>query len=166
MSVTMGRFARNGFLASMGAIIAGGVFILFLQSDGPSPLQSIQNGFATVKKELGLTAEPILVFFVSTPKAVAAVRSIIADDRVLAESPRAFALKEGRIIADSRDSAGDIVSAAGWVNRELKLMSISRKEPVKEPSAEDGGLPPGKLAELMQKDTLSYGEAMMLLDHI
>ena len=166
MLLVMSRFMRNGFLASMGAIIAVGLGVSMWQ-DGGSALSRARAGLGLG----GPGSEPVLVIFASSPQAVAQVRAAVADERIVAESPRAFAVRKGRIIADGHESAGDIVSAAGWVDRELKLLGVGMKKSLPPTAARDGqaaegGIAPEKLAELLSKDSLSYAEATLLLDHI
>jgi hypothetical protein len=161
----MSRFMRNGFMASMGAITAVGLGICIWQDAG--------GVLSTARAELGLGGaggESVLVIFVSSAGAVADVRAVVADERIVAESPQAFAVREGRIIADGRESAGDIVSAAGWVERDLKLMRVrtkaTRAQAASTGKAGEGGLAPEKLAELLSRDTWTHAEATLLLDHI
>ena len=159
----MSHFMRNVFMASMGAIIAVGLGISMWQEGG--------GVLDSVREQLGLggEVEPILVIFVADAGAVASVRAAVSDDRVVVEGPRAFALREGRILAAGHDAAGEIVSAGGWIDRELKLLRIRQKATPSQRSASgsgQGGLAAGELAELLGKDTLTYAEATRLLDHI
>jgi hypothetical protein len=195
----MSRFMRNGFIASMGAIIALGLMTSFLPGGGaeevadrngrspvaatqgepstasaerPSLWQSAGQVVSSIQQQLGLgeTAEPVLVVFVESPREVALVRAAVLDARVTAESARGFALREGRIIAAGSDAAGELVMAAGWMDRKLTLMRARKRAPQQRTAARgdgaSGGLAPERLAELLSKDTLSYGEASELLDHI
>ena len=159
----MSRFMRNGVMARLGAIMAVGLGISMWQEGG--------SAFESVREQLGLggEAKPILVIFVADARAVARVRAAVSEDRVVAEGPGAFALREGRILADGHDAAGEMVSAAGWIDRELKLLRIRKKATPSQKSAAgpgQGGLRDGELAELLSKDTLTYAEATRLLDHI
>ncbi len=159
----MSRFMRNGFMASMGAIIAVGIGISLWQDAG--------GALTSVRRELGLAAsgEPVLVIFVADAKAVASVRAAVADERVVAESPNAFALSEGRIIAEGGDAASEILSLAGWVDRDLKLMRVRKRaspSPLGAGGSGQQGSASGELAELLSKDKLTYAEASQLLDHI
>ena len=150
-------------LASLGATIAIGLGIFMFQGADDAPL-------ATLAGKLGLgSGEPVIVIIVANPRAVASVRAAVPDDRVVADSPNGFALREGRIIAAEHDSASDLVSAAGWLERKLMLMQVrkkSRSSKTKKGDGDDGGLDPDLLAELLNKETLSYVEATLLLDHI
>ena len=205
MNSGMSRFMRNGFIASMGAIIALGLLASFLPGgadEGSDPTRRPQAPGAhsqrsadrsqkdaagsqslsfwqgagalvsSIQNQLGLgeAAEPILVVFVESPREVARVRAAVADERIAAESPNGFALREGRIIAAGSDAAGELVSAAGWIDRKLELMRARKQSPSRRTAATGeqgiGGLAPERLAELLSKDTLSYAEASELLDHI
>ena len=125
----------------------------------------------SIQRELGLGeyGEPVLVIFVPNAKAVAGVRAAVADERIVAENELAFALREGRIIAAGNDAASEMVSLAGWIGRDLKLMRVRKKARPSQTAAAgtyEGGLPEGKLVELLNKPTLTYIEASLLLDHI
>ena len=189
---------RNGFIASMGSIIALGLLASFLPGGADEPTdptgrparpgafaqnptsrsqdlsfsQAAGALVSSIQSQLGLgeVAEPILVVFVESPREVARVRAAVADERIAAESPNGFALREGRIVAAGSGAAGELVTAAGWIDRKLELMRARRQSPSRTTAATGeegaGGLAPERLAELLSKDTLSYAEASELLDHI
>lgn len=165
MRFSVSRFARNGFMASMGAIIAVGLGLSFLHGGGSG------GAVGAIKRELGLGAsgQPVLVIFVDSARAVAVVRAAVEDERIVAETPQGFALREGRIIAANRDAAGEVVSAAGWVDRELQLMRVRKnKDLLQPPSAKKGrgSLVDEDLARLAGQETLTRSEAYYVLEHI
>lgn len=199
MCQAMSRLMRNGFIASMGAIIALGLMASFLPGgageglahrSGRSPIsgtrgdssaatseqrslwQNAGQVVSSIQQQLGLAeaSEPVLVVFVEGPREVALVRAAVLDARIAAESANGFALREGRIVAAGSDTAGELVMAAGWIDRKLTLMRARKQAPqARTTAARDGstgGMEPERLAELLSKDTLSYAEASELLDHI
>jgi hypothetical protein len=123
--------------------------------------------------------EPILVILVGGTRGVERVRSVISDERVIAESPGAFAIVEERIIAADADAASGPINQAGWVDREIELVAIRmdgdrqweqnrnahRRGPGQAQSPEDE-MKAAKIAELVQKPTLNAAEAMVLLQHM
>lgn len=111
--------------------------------------------------------EPVLVFVVGSPERVARVREAVASDRVVVEGPRAFALREGRIVAAAIEDASLPLNAGGWRHRELELHQIqqrrgnrgsSRPAPAKE------GASAAAFSELIDEPELSRAEAMALLE--
>jgi hypothetical protein len=124
-------------------------------------------------------SDPILVVLVGGTRSVERVRSVIPDERVIAESPGAFAVVEERIIAADADAASGSINQAGWIDREIELIAIpmdggrqwernrnagSRRRGGSE-SPEDAEKA-ARIAELVQKPTLNAAEAMVLLQHM
>lgn len=105
---------------------------------------------------------PVLVIDVREPSRAAAVRAAVSSERVVAESEHGFALRERRLVVSSLEEAGEILGSAGWEDASLQIL---RFEPVRD--REDQGEGPQadtqRLAELMQKPTLSYFEAQQAL---
>lgn len=95
-------------MASMGAIIVVGLGLSFLHDGG------MGGAVTSIQRELGLDVEgeAVLVIFVDDAAAVAVVRAAVADERIVAESPLGFALREGRIIAAGLDAAEDVAALA------------------------------------------------------
>jgi hypothetical protein len=52
---------------------------------------------------------------------VAAVRSAVREERIVVERPGAFALTEGRVVAAGHAAASEVITAAGWAQREIQL---------------------------------------------
>ncbi len=76
---------------------------------------------------------PVHVFVIGSVEAVQSVREVIAPERVLASTPEAIVLREGRIIASSAEAVGDPLTAVGWVDRELDIVSVGPAEPAPHP---------------------------------
>lgn len=106
--------------------------------------------------------KPVLVIDVREPSRAAAVRAAVSSERVVAESEHGFALRERRLVVSSLEEAGEILGAAGWEDAGLRIL---RFEPVRDREDRDEGpqLDARRLAELMQKPTLSYFEAQQVL---
>jgi len=111
---------------------------------------------------------PILVFLVGDARAVAHLREVVADERVVVESPRAVAMVEERIVAADADAASDLLNRADWVERDVELFTVAPKDWLgtrrRGPAA--GDVDPERLArlrEIARKPTLSAGEQMLVL---
>jgi hypothetical protein len=106
--------------------------------------------------------KPVLVIDVREPSRAAAVRAAVSSDRVVAESEHGFALRERRLVVSSLEEAGEILCSAGWEDAGLQIL---RFEPVRhrEEPNERQRAKTQRLAELMQKPTLTYLEAHQAL---
>jgi hypothetical protein len=125
----------------------------------PSP--SILSSPEAVRR-LVAEEKPVLVIDVREPSRAAAVRAAISSERVVAESEHGFALCERRLVVSSLEEAGEILGSAGWEDASLQIL---RFEPVRDREDRDEGRQADaqRLAELMQKPTLSYFEAHQAL---
>jgi hypothetical protein len=121
--------------------------------------------------------EPILVILVGDRVGVELVRRVISSERIVSESPGAFAMAENRIIAANAESAAEPINAMGWTDRKIELVGVEmdggrrwergRARRGSEPEAADTD--PAKaerIAELMNKPTLNAFEAATLLRHM
>ena len=124
-------------------------------------------------------SDPILVVLVGGAGGVERVRSVIPDERVIAESPGAFALVEERIIAANAEAASGPINQAGWIDREIELVAIpmgadrrweqsrsARRRGQAQGQSPEDEAKAAKIAELLQKPTLNAVEAMVLLQHM
>ena len=102
---------------------------------------------------------PVLVFLVRTPESVASVRDAVARERLVADLPMGFAVKEGRIVATGTDAAGIVLTAAGWDDRDLELFQPAPQLPV----FSNGKKAPG-MAGLTKKSHLTQAEAMAVIN--
>jgi hypothetical protein len=105
----------------------------------------------------GLESEPVLVVVVGDLRGVAQVRAAIDDERIVAESEDAFALKERRVIAESFAGVGPMLTAAGWGDESLEIVAIRLQAP------ETDSKRTSELAELMKKPALNLMEARRAL---
>jgi len=105
----------------------------------------------------GLESEPVLVVVVGDLRGVAQVRAAIDDERIVAESDDAFALKERRVISESFAGVGPMLTAAGWGDDSLEIVTL-RLHPSETDSDRSS-----ELAELMKKPALNVMEARRAL---
>jgi hypothetical protein len=107
---------------------------------------------------LGDLPEPVLVVVVGDAARLERVRAAIPDERIRTESAGAFAVAGGRIIAESFDAAGPVLTDAGWVDRKVEIVAPGRER------AEAGSTAaPDRYAELLAKPTLTLAEARSAL---
>jgi len=136
----------SGFLTA--ALLA---LVLFLWKDG-------SWGHGSVWPDPpGLGSKPVLVIVVGDLGQLAQVRAAIDDERVVAESDAAFALKERRIISESFAGVGPMLTAAGWGDDPLEIVAIQPRTPPSDPDRAS------ELAELMKKPSLNLMEARKAL---
>jgi hypothetical protein len=105
----------------------------------------------------GLESEPVLVIVLGDLQKLAQVRAAIDDERIVAESEDAFALRERRVVSESFAGVGPMLTAAGWSDDSLEIVAIRLHEP------ETGSDRTSELAELMKKPTLDLMEARRAL---
>ncbi len=135
----------------------------------PNPKQWIQD-IATGKKSPTMSSsEPkITVMVVDTRANVDAMRSAVEPGRIIADSPNAFALKEGRVFTTDVASANIPINDAGWAGRPLDIIQPpSRRADVTgelfDPEESEHG---GDNSDLINKKELSYGETMRVLKNM
>jgi hypothetical protein len=104
----------------------------------------------------------VLVIDVREPSRAAAVRAAVTSDRVVAESEHGFALRERRLVVSSLEEAGEILCSAGWEDAGLQILRFEPVRPREEPDKRQRANTQ-RLAELMQKPTLTYLEAHQAL---
>lgn len=115
--------------------------------------------------------EPVLVFVIPDVANARTVRAAIAPDRIALQTTQGLALVGGRVIALNLDDAGDVIEAAGWVERPIQIVRLedpSRDDAMGEEGAE--GVDPAdraarmeRLRSLVNKPTLTRGEQMFVL---
>lgn len=152
----MGR----SFFLSLGLLLAGSAGTLWLAANPEA-----RRDLAERLPELGAEEpEPVLVLLVGDAPAVTRVRATISSDRVVAETSRAFALREGRIVAANPEAAGDPLNAAGWAHRPIELWSArAARRRTREPAPRAESQSGPTLAELARKPTLTPAEAVAAL---
>lgn len=149
------------------AAVAAAVLVIVL-----ALLASRSFGF----QGLGLfEQDPILVVLVGELRHVELVRKAIAKERIIVDTPAAFATAEERIIAVDAASASVPINQAGWSDREIEIVAIpmdsarnwqrARRSGSRSMSEQERKQAK-KIAELMQKPTLNALEAIVLLQHM
>ncbi|MBY0401771.1 hypothetical protein K2X89_15875 [Myxococcota bacterium] len=122
----------------------------------------------TIGKQFGRVEEdPILVFVVPEVDSARRVRAAVAPEAVVWEGDAGFALASGRVVALSAERAGEIITGAGWVDREIQIVSLEA-DPTEPATAEPGDPASHEatregLRALVNKPTLSYGEQVFVL---
>ena len=135
-----------GFMTA--ALVAA---VLILWKDGSWNRECLSPGLPEFK------SKPVLVVVVGDHEQLAQVRAAIDDERIVAESDAAFALKERRVISESFAGVGPMLMAAGWGDDSLEIVAIRLRAP------QTGSDRASVLAELMNKPTLNLMEARRAL---
>lgn len=121
-----------------------------------------------IAKEMGLVeGAPVLVFVVPLPENARRIRAAVSEERVVWEGEAGFALVGERIITSSFETAGEVIKAAGWVDRPIRIVTL-QADP-EENSESDAGSPASRearrkrLVELLHQPTLSRVEQRFVL---
>lgn len=124
-----------------------------------------------VGQSLGLLAEdePVLVFTIPSEASLLRVRAAVAPSRVLHEDEDGLALEGGRVYVSALEEAGDLIEAAGWVERPIQIVGLGMAvdEDGAEGSSGRAGLSDeerlARLRRLVHKPTLTRGEQVFVL---
>ena len=103
----------------------------------------------------------VLVLLVADRSGVASIRAAVDPARILAETPDAIVLREGRVVATGPEVVGEPLMEAGFSDHSIELWAASQRGPRKEGEGEDGG---PSLAALLAKPTLTPFEAVAILN--
>jgi len=150
---------RSALLAGTVASIVLGSGLLWI---GPKLDGGPLSGFRSPE-------QPVLVFLVGSRRGVERVKAAVDPGRIVAATPDAVALVEGRVVATSAPAVSEPFMAAGWADRPVELFELPRGDgPADAEPRHTPGTPPDdaqreKLAELMNQPTLSRGEALLVL---
>jgi hypothetical protein len=109
-----------------------------------------------------LPSGPVLVIVVERPADLAAVREVIAPERIVANSLDGFVVREGRVVVGSIEAAGPLLSLAGWVEAELEVVHVDARQSPSGASAQ-ARAPGDGLSALYGKATLTLPEAIRAL---
>ncbi len=117
--------------------------------------------------------ERVMVFLVGSQAGVEHVKRAVNPDRIVASTPEALALIEGRIIATNAEAVSEPLTMAGWIDHEIEIFTVAKEDHLKDARAKSGCASGScndadpermeKLQALMQKETLTYGEQMFVL---
>ena len=105
--------------------------------------------------------DTVLVLLVADRSGIAAIRAALDPARILAETPDAIVLREGRVVATGPEFVGDPLMEAGLADRSIELWSAAPPVERYQEEREDGEL---SLAALATKPTLTLFEAMAVLN--
>jgi hypothetical protein len=114
-------------------------------------------------------SERVLVFLVGSRAGVDRVRKAVDPGRIVADGPDALALVEGRIVAVDSAAVSAPFTAAGWIDREIELLHLERREPgyrqsqVASARGEVDRARMARLRDLVNQPTLSAGEQLFVL---
>lgn len=119
-------------------------------------------------KQMGwVDGDPILVFVVPRAESAHRIRAAVPAESVVWEGEAGFALASERVVASSLERAGEIIKGAGWVDREIRIVTLEADP--SEKAAPDPSDPAthearhNHLLALVSKPTLSRGEQMFVL---
>ncbi len=161
---------KKALAFSLGLLLAAAVFALLLDAKIRERLPGPLSAWTPEVSRASESLPPILVIVVGSERGVEHIRSAIAEERIVASSEGAFATIEGRIVAASPDAASAPLNEMNWVEREIEIVRVpTRSRPGQTASGAGetaGGADPARIAELMQKDTLTSAEAHTLLLHM
>jgi hypothetical protein len=141
--------------------LLGGAGLAWLASQG--------TGIDTVRqlaKRAGGAPATVTVVLVSDPGTLAAVRRAIAPERIVAESSRAFAVRDRRIVSASEEDVGPLIGAAGWTDARIDIVKAGQVSGGPAPAAMTPGGRDAELRTLSAKATLSAAEAMRALQFL
>ena len=105
--------------------------------------------------------DSVLVLLVTDRSGVAAIRAALDPARILAETPDAIVLREGRVVATGPEFVGDPLMEAGFADRSIELWSAAPAVQQHQEEREGEEL---SLAALARKPTLTPFEAMAVLN--
>ena len=103
----------------------------------------------------------VLVLLVADRSGVASVRAAVDPARILAETPDAIVLREGRVVATGPEVVGDPLMEAGFSDRSIELWKATQPNPREGGGGQDGEL---TLAALLAKPTLTPLEVLAILN--
>ncbi len=154
---------RSSFLFQVSTLVAGLLLLLLWLADWEAVRLEAASWFdAGVEPS---AEEPVMVMLVGDAERVAAIRDAVDPDRIVASTPDAFALVEGRIIATSVEAASRPLNQAGWASRSIEIVVPPRKLTPGYAAVQRGG--PGSedpSVALKDRDVLSQDQALKLLN--
>jgi hypothetical protein len=104
-------------------------------------------------------ADTVLVIVVHSRANLEAIRRSVSPDRIVARSEAGLAIAPQRVVVTSLELAGDLLTLAGWSDRALEIVDLGRRS--RNEAAGNKRL--SRVAALMNKETLTLGEAYSLL---
>lgn len=122
-----------------------------------------------IAKDMGIVeGDSVLVFVIPLPDNASQIRSAVSSDRVVWEGEAGFALVGERVVTPSLDQAGDVIKAAGWIDRPIQVVTLEadmdedQSEPdPSDPASREARLE--RLRELVHKPMLTRVEQIFVL---
>ena len=154
---------RSSFLFQV-STLAGGLLLLMLWLADWEAIRLEAEGW--FDPGVGLAVEePVTVMLVGDAESVAEIRDAVDPDRIVASTPQAFALIEGRIIASSIEAASQSLNRAGWASRSIEIVPPPKKRAPGYAAAQDEATQNGDPSVALEdKDVLTQGQAMRLMN--
>jgi hypothetical protein len=144
---------RSSLLA-VGVLAGAGIGWLVSQGAGAELVHRLGAGDAPAT---------VTVVLVQSPEAVSAVRDSIARERIVAQSPYGFAVREGRIVTLRADAAGELIGSAGWTDARIEIVKPGASDAARSASALGTSGRDAELSALRRKPTLTQAEAARAL---
>ncbi len=156
---------RSSFLFQVSTLGGGLLLLMLWLADWEAIRLEAESWFDA---GVGLAVEePVTVMLVGDPESVAEIRDAVDPDRIVASTPQAFALIEGRIIATSIEAASRPLNQAGWASRSIEIALPPKKRTPRYAAAQDEATQNGDpLVALKDKDVLTQGQTMRLLNEM
>ena len=148
----------------LGMAVFGGLALLVW---GPWSFELPEIELPELSSWVESVGEPsVTIMLMESRESLDAMRKGVDAERIVARSPEAFALIEGRIFATSIDAANGPLNAAGWAGRSLEFIDPAGLRKPRLAGIGDMGSDPSQgdgLADLMAQPTLSHSDSMRLL---
>jgi hypothetical protein len=145
------------FSACLGGTVVLLLALVLLGERPGGPAKSVEWGKSLASGE----SASVLVLLVGDRAGVGAVRAAVDPTRILAETPDAIVLREGRVVATGPEVIGGPLVEAGFAERSIEVWAASRGDPWKRGEGEDQKL---SLAALAKKPALTPLEVLAILN--
>ena len=161
---------RHSFLFQC-SMLAGGMLLLLLWgSTGDWEIPQLSPTTDSAGKDISEGTGPaVTILLIPDAEGVRAIRHAIDPDRIVASSPDAFALAEGRIVATSVESASGPLNQAGWSKRPIEIVTPPSRATPRFESARSSSreaAPADAVSALKDKRVLTRNESIRLLNEM
>jgi hypothetical protein len=109
------------------------------------------------QRSASLPSEPVMVVVVKGHADLEAVREVIDEERIVANSLDGFVVREGRVVVFSVEAVGPLLRLAGWSDAELEIVKLEARAVL--PVSASGG----ERNTLLAKPMLTVDEALRAL---
>jgi len=161
---------RHSFLFQC-SMLAGGLLLLLLWgSTGDWEIPQLSPTTDSAGKDVSEGTGPaVTILLIPDAEGVRAIRHAIDPDRIVASSPDAFALAEGRIVATSVENASGPLNQAGWSKRPIEIVTPPSRATPRFESARSSSreaAPADAVSALKDKRVLTRNESIRLLNEM